>query len=177
MSWNKRAKQDLVGQPEAVYSAALSYLSRRDYAGAELGNRLLERGADPDVVAAVLERLRSQKYLDDQRFALGRVRQRRTYNGRSRIFIRQELRELGVDDVTVQLALDEEYTETQEAELLEQLVRAELRRFPKHGTREQKRKFMQSVQRRLAAKGFSPGEAYRLLCQFSMELEEDVPCD
>ena len=62
MSWNKRAKQDLVGQPEAVYSAALSYLSGRDYAGAQLGNRLLERGAAPHVVAAVLERLRSMHH-------------------------------------------------------------------------------------------------------------------
>ena len=157
MSWSKRKKQDLSGQPEIIYSAALSYLARRDYAEAELRNRLLERGADPDELQLVVKRLRKQKYLDEQRFAVGRVRQRRYYNGRSRAAVRQELRDLGVEEEILQQAMEEEYTEDQEIELLEHLIQVELRHFPAEGSRENQRKFVQSVLRRLSAKGFTPG--------------------
>ena len=173
MTWNKRAKQDLLGQPENIYPAALAYLTRRDYGVEELRQRLLLRGADPELTEDTIQRLLRQKYLDDRRFALGRVRQRREFNGRSRVFVRQELRELGIDEELIQQALDEAYQPEQESELLEHLLRAELRRFPREGDSQQQRKATASIQRRLAAKGFPPGEVYQTLRRLLDTLEEE----
>ena len=176
MAWSKRPKQDLAEQPEQIYPAALAYLTRRDYSVAELREKLLGRGGEPEAVEAVLRRLLDQRYLDDRRFALGRVRQRRDFNGRSRAFVRQELRDLGVAEECLQEALEAEYSPEQEAELLARLVRQELRRLPREAEKEQRRKFSQSVQRRLAGRGFSPGEVYRLV-QAALERWEDEAFD
>lgn len=171
MSWNKRPKQDLTEQPEAIYPAALAYLARRDYATEELRERLLSRGADPEQCEAVIQRLLQQKYLDDARFALGRVRQRREFNGRSRAFVRQELRELGLAEELIQEALEAEYQPAQEAELLEHLLRAELRRSRLDGDPQKRRKSIAAIQRRLAGKGFPPGESYLLLMSLISDMD------
>lgn len=175
MNWSKQKKQDLFEQPEFVYPAALAYLARRDYGIEELRGKLAERGADEDVLEECIARLCQQKYLDDRRFAIGRVRQRREFNGKSRAFVRQELRDLGISEEWIQESLAVEYSPAQERELLERLLRSELRRFPLDGDKLQRQKALASIQRRLASRGFPPGEAYQLLRTLLRELEENQP--
>ncbi|MDO4732319.1 MAG: regulatory protein RecX [Bacillota bacterium] len=172
MSWNKRPKQDLSEQPEAIYPAALAYLAQRDYAAEELRERLLSRGAEPEACGEVICRLLQQRYLDDARFALGRVRQRREFNGRSRALIRHELRELGLEESLIQQALEAEYSAEQESALLERLLRAELRRLQLSDDALLRRKQLASLQRRLLGKGFPPGQVYQAL-QFLLEEQEE----
>lgn len=173
MSWNKRPKQDLTEQPEAIYPAALAYLARRDYATEELRERLLSRGAGPEACEEVLQRLLQQKYLDDARFAFGRVRQRREFNGRSRVFIRQELRELGLDEDLIQQALESEYPAEREEEILKRHLQSELRRLRGSEDPQKRRKALAGIQRRLAGKGFPPGEVYHQLITLLEEMDTD----
>lgn len=173
MSWNKRPKQDLMEQPEAIYPAALAYLTRRDYSVEELRERLLSRGAEPDACETVIHRLLLQKYLDDERFAFGRVRQRREFNGRSRAFVRQELRELGLAEELIQEALEAEYPAELETEILQSHLRSEPRRTKLSEDPQKRRKTLASIQRRLAGKGFPPGESYHQLMTLLKEEDAD----
>jgi len=52
----------------AARAAALDALSRRDHSSAELREKLLGKGYDATVVADLVERLRSEKFLDDGRY-------------------------------------------------------------------------------------------------------------
>ena len=52
----------------AARVAALDALARRDHASADLRRKLLEKGYDAGVVAALLDVLRAEKLLDDRRY-------------------------------------------------------------------------------------------------------------
>lgn len=168
-----KPKNDLAGQPERVYDAALRYLARRDYAEQELVQRLRRRGADADAVAETLARLKQSGYLSEERFAAGRVRQRRDFSGRGRSAIRAELRELGVDEAVIDGALDEEFDAAAEQRLLEELASraaTELAALPDAETR---RKRVQALQRRLLARGFPPALVFETVRQTVASLNED----
>ena len=176
MSWNKRRKQDLQAE-ETVYPAALEFLARREYAESELRSRLQQRGAEEKAIDQALARLTQQGYLDAQRFALSRVRERREFNHRGRAYIQRELRELEISEDIIQIALDEEYPPEVESALLEQLIRREVCRWPKDAPPEKLRKLTASLQRRCMGQGFPAGEIYRLLRQVKeagWEAEEEI---
>ena len=150
-----RIKQDLE-QRDQVYSAAVRYLARREYAPEELRRRLLRRGAAADAVEETISRLQAAGWLSEERFAASRVRQRRDLTGRGRAAIRAELRALGVDEAVSQAALDEEYSEEQEAALVNSLARRALAEVSSIEDRERRNRLVRSAQRRLLARGFAP---------------------
>ena len=150
-----KTKQDLE-QGDQVYSAAVRYLARREYAPEELRRRLLRRGAAADAVEETISRLQAADWLSEERFAASRVRQRRDLTGRGRAAIRAELRALGVDETVSQAALDEEYSEEQEAALVSSLARRALAGISAIEDRERRNKLVRSAQRRLLARGFAP---------------------
>lgn len=150
-----RPKRNGLEQPEQVYPAALRYLARREYAPAELRQRLLRRGADPEAVEETLARLQEAGWLSEERFALSRVRLRRELSGRGRAAVRAELRALGVDEAVSQAALAEEYGEEEEAALAEQLAAKALAGLAELEPPDRAKK-IHSLQRRLLARGFAP---------------------
>jgi len=170
MSWNKQKKQDLADS-EKVYPAALNYLIRRDYGVDELRTRLLQRGAEEDAVDETVERLLAAGYLDDKRFALSRVRQRRDFGPRGRSFIRRELRELKVADDIILEALEEEYSEELEEEILTDAVKNAAHFLPGEDEPEKRRKKLASLQRHFVNHGFPPGLVLSLLRRFAVENE------
>ena len=72
-------------------AAAIRLLARREYARAELGERLKARGADRDDVERVLDELAQRGYLSDARFAQAVVAQKAGRYGKRAIA--HELRE------------------------------------------------------------------------------------
>jgi len=63
-----------------VLSVAYSFLSRRPHGTKELGQKLLDKGFEPDTVGEVIEKLLNNRFLDDYdvayRWAQSRVRDR-----------------------------------------------------------------------------------------------------
>jgi regulatory protein len=82
---------------DRCYQAALRILNYRFNSAAELRRKLAAKNFDHETVAAVITRLRDEKWLDDERFAEAFVRTRmRKRIGQLRI--RRELMAAGVDD-------------------------------------------------------------------------------
>jgi regulatory protein len=102
---------------DRCYVAALRILGYRFNSAAELQRKLRAKGFDDGVVASTLERLRDEKWLDDDRFAAAYVRTR-LQKRIGRLRIRRELMAAGVDDEAAERALRENVTAEGEEEHL-----------------------------------------------------------
>ena len=114
----------------------------------ELRERLLEgRGATPQIVETVIERLREYGYLDDARYAQSyaslRVQQRPI--GRQRL--QRDLWLKKIDKQTAEAALDQVFEQTPEEDLIDKAIakRVRLRGTPK--TREDAKKLFDHLLR------------------------------
>ena len=85
--------------------AALDALARRDYASADLRRKLLGKGYDAALVATLLETLRAEKLLDDQRYAENFVALHAA-RGQGPVRVRAELHRHGLTGSLVGECLD-----------------------------------------------------------------------
>jgi regulatory protein len=85
--------------------AALDALARRDYASGDLRRKLLEKGYDAAIVAALLDVLRADKLLDDGRYTLNFVAYHAA-RGQGPVRVRAELRRHGLEGTLVEECLD-----------------------------------------------------------------------
>jgi regulatory protein len=92
--------------PADIRRAAMNLLARREYARAELGERLERRGMPREQVAAVLDDLVDENLLSDARFAESFVAAR-SNRGQGPLRIRRELEQRGVVGKLIDAALDE----------------------------------------------------------------------
>jgi regulatory protein len=92
-------------KPLSLKAAAIRLLARREYARAELSERLKARGALADEVERTLDELEQGGYLSDARFAQGVVAQKAGRYGRRAIA--HELRQKRVAPAAAQDALAE----------------------------------------------------------------------
>ena len=76
---------------------ALRYLSSRPRSADEVRRRLAKAGTNPIVIAAAMQRLREQQYLDDAAFARFWIENRQAFNPMSARAITYELVQKGVD--------------------------------------------------------------------------------
>ena len=110
MSTSKRLNA-LAGRPvepldaRAARVAALDALARRDYASEDLRLKLLEKGYDVSVVLPLLDALRDEKLLDDQRYLENFVAYH-AVRGQGPLRIRLELRRHGLHGTLVEEYLD-----------------------------------------------------------------------
>lgn len=89
--------------PESLRARALGYLARREHSRAELRRKLAAHAESAEMLDALLDELEKGRQLSDKRYAEARVvvRSGRYGNGR----LAQELRQAGVDDEAIGLAL------------------------------------------------------------------------
>ena len=90
---------------ERAKDVALRLLTVRDRSTAEIRRELGKRGAEPDVVDQVVQRLTEVGLLDDAKFARSWVSSRQSGRSLSRSRLGHELGERGVDAEAVQEAL------------------------------------------------------------------------
>jgi regulatory protein len=88
---------------------------RRPYSIHEMRVYLDRRTEEKDLTSQVVARLREQKYLDDDRYALDYARQHAQLRKQGRFRIARELRTRGVPDRHIDAALDAVFAETDEA--------------------------------------------------------------
>ena len=91
--------------PVAVRRAAMDHLARREHGRRELTDKLTRRFRDADVVEAEVERLRSEGLQSDLRMAEAFVRSR-VNRGQGPVRIRMELRQKGIPDDILEIAME-----------------------------------------------------------------------
>lgn len=82
---------------DKAYNSALRFLAYRPRTAAEVRQNLQKKEYDPATIAAVIEKLETDRYLDDAAFAQYWLEQRETFKPRGRMALQQELRQKGVD--------------------------------------------------------------------------------
>ncbi len=111
------------GSPPSAYQRALRRLARRDQSEAELRRALAERGHSEDEIEEALERLRAQRYVDDDGYAERFARSRLANHGQGRRRIRQGLRQRGVAPEKVEAGLKAALEDVSEDEVVDSLAR------------------------------------------------------
>jgi regulatory protein len=101
---------------QSVYDSALRFLTYRPRSAREVELRLRKKGHSPEQIAAVMERLTTQKYVDDTEFARFWVQNRQTFSPRGPRLLRSELRQKGVPPEVVDAVLAEQVEAQEEAE-------------------------------------------------------------
>ncbi len=99
------AAQAAADDPLAARLAALKLLNRRDYGVRELCERLVAYGYLRPTADAVVEKLQSEKLVDDARFAEHFVAYHAN-RGQGPVKIAHRLREAGVTDAEISAAVD-----------------------------------------------------------------------
>lgn len=86
---------------------ALRLLARRPYSGAEIARNLRRHKVDDAIIQNVIDDLTEAKLIDDDAFAAYWVEQRENFRPRSRMALRQELSQKGIEREIVAEALSE----------------------------------------------------------------------
>jgi regulatory protein len=89
----------------AARAAALDALARRDHGSEDLRRKLLEKGYDAAIVVPLLDALRAEKLLDDQRYTENFVAYHAA-RGQGPLRVRAELRRHGLAGILVEACLD-----------------------------------------------------------------------
>ncbi len=132
---------------QKAYSASLLYLSHRMRSEAEVKRYLKEKDYEDSVIKEVLHKLHSHKYLDDLEFASALVRTRMNAGDKGPVVIRQEMKEKGLQEQTIEQALEQYDKELQ----IEHACRLAGKLAKKHSGSslvEMKRKIEQSLLRK-----------------------------
>jgi regulatory protein len=89
----------------AARVVALDALARRDQPAAALRRKLLDKGYDAAVVDPLIERLRAEKLIDDDRYVENFVAYHAA-RGQGPLRVRSDLRKLGVQGALVENAIE-----------------------------------------------------------------------
>ena len=149
-------RQDLADAPELVKSAALSYLSRREYTAAELHGKLAARGAAVETIEQTLAYLQEANYQSDERAGRAWINGRLRFAPRGRFLLCKELQERGLASDLVEILLEELYPPEAEQAALQRFITAQ-RITPTEDYAENQKRYLK-LARRAASKGFKNGD-------------------
>lgn len=100
---------------QRAYVEGLRYLERKPRTAMEMTRRLRQKEIGETIIAEVVQRLQQERFLDDPLYAKQWAEQRITNQRKGKMWIRQELREKGIDTSLIAEAL-ENITPEQELE-------------------------------------------------------------
>jgi regulatory protein len=149
-----------------LYEYAVKALGRAMRTEAEL-RRLMRARVEPGdrgeaVIAAVVARLKEQRYLDDQSFAETYTRLRQENEKLGARGVRRKLAQKGVPTHIAEEAVESRYSDTDEEALARKHL--EQKRIAKPANEKETARVM----RRLVAAGFSTGVIYKILRQWDV---------
>jgi regulatory protein len=132
-----------------AYDAAVRYLGQRPRSVAEIHRHLRGKRFDDDAIAVAIDKLRAQRYVDDEAFARYWLEQRERFRPRGDRGLRSELLGKGVSRDVVDLVLGERAPDA-DVELAKRALSRPLTRWATLEPAERKRK----IHAYLAARGF-----------------------
>ncbi len=91
--------------PNVAYTAAVTFLARRDFSAAELRRKLKERGFTESAIEPVLVKLEASNVINDGRYG-DNVVAHRARRGQGPARIRQELKRSGLGSEAIQTTMD-----------------------------------------------------------------------
>lgn len=150
---------------KAVDSAA-RFLAYRPRSTAEVRRNLAEKGVEPAVVEAAVERLSAMGHLDDLAFARFWVQNRTAFKPLGPVALRYELRQKGVGDDDIEAVLES----LDPTEAAYTAARAQLRRIVKG--RPDARAFKAKLSAFLGRRGFSYAVISEVTARLWDELED-----
>ena len=150
------------GAEGAAREACLRLLTNRPRSRHELGQRLREKGHEPEVVERVLDRLEQVELVDDGAFAQAWVHSRHTYSGRGRRALAVELRTKGVADHHATAALAQ-VDDRAEAERARELVHRKLRSLTVPADTRERAAVVRKLVGVLARRGYAQGLAFTVV--------------
>lgn len=111
ISGNSFMKQDLeeivvADERQRAYVEGLRYLERKPRTAQEMARRLRDKEIGETIIAEVLQRLQQERFIDDPLYAKQWAEQRITNQRKGKLWIRQELREKGIDKSLIAEALE-----------------------------------------------------------------------
>jgi regulatory protein len=154
-------------EPE-LYDSAIKILMRRAHSISEMKKALARRCEDEKLVRTVMDRLKRENLLNDERYAKQFTRNRTESRKQGQFRIARELRARGVPDRHIETAIKDSEQDTDPRKLIRQRIDRKLRLW--RGEIDQKK--TASLYRSLLAAGFSSDLIRRELQRVS---RDDVP--
>ncbi len=152
-----------------AYITALTLLGRRELSARQLRERLTRRQFDAQEIEAAIERLQRDRTLDDRRVALASARMAAAIRGRGRRRVLQYVQQLGVSSELALAAVNEVFSDLDEAALLDRAIDKRLRgaSIGALDTRGKAR-----LVRQLIGQGFEPAAVFARLRRKGAEPDE-----
>ncbi|MDQ0193415.1 regulatory protein RecX [Paenibacillus wynnii] len=97
----------LADERQRAYVEGLRYLGHKPRTALEMTRRLRQKEIGETIIAETLQRLQREQYIDDPLYAKQWAEQRITNQRKGKMWIRQELREKGIDKSLIAEALDD----------------------------------------------------------------------
>lgn len=147
---------------------AMHLLEQMDRTEAELYSKLKDSGYPEDAISAAIEYVRSYHYIDDERYARNYVRCHQENKSVRRMTM--DLRNKGVPDHLIQLALEEE-NETDPMAQIRRLL--EKKKFDLlNEDRKKARKELARAYRFLGSRGFDANDIGNAIREYAQNLED-----
>ena len=163
----KIAELQASDEDEVALQKALRFLSYRTRTEQEVSRKLERNGYEPAIVAEVIERLKQSQMLNDEEFSKRWVENRVTLRPRSHRMMAMELRQKGILEKEIDLALDQA---PDDEVLAYQSGKTRLRRYASLDWQE----FRKKLSAYLGRKGFSYGAISPVVKQLWEELQASV---
>lgn len=130
------------------FNRAVRYLSLRPRSTKEIEEYLLKKDFTPETVKQTVERLLDLNYLNDEEFGKTFMKGRQEFKGRSKYFIKYELKQKGLDSNLIDTLSNEAHDDLETAKVFVERKRRAYSRLDKF-------EFQQKMMRLLQSRGFS----------------------
>jgi regulatory protein len=137
----------------------LTLLARRELSEKQVRDRLIRKGHDPDEIDAAVERLKSERAIDDARVAGAIARTETALKRRGKLRVAQQIARAGIASATARQALDEAFASLDD----EALLAAALGRRLKGDRQIADDREFQRLYRYLIAQGFEADKVLKAL--------------
>jgi regulatory protein len=115
---------------DPAYVDGLKMLARRELSAAQVRQRLSRKGHDAEAIEAAVERLRSERAIDDARVALAIVRTETLVKRRGRLRVRRQVEAAGIAPDIAERAIADVFGDLDPDALLNQALERRLRGHP-----------------------------------------------
>jgi regulatory protein len=150
---------------DSAHLAALKMLARRELSEAQVRTRLARLGHDLPSIDAAIERLRSDRSLDDARVARAIARTESGVRKRGRLRVRQRLAAAGIAGGIADRAVEEVFAQVDEEEMLRAALDRRLGGRPRIADRRE----LGRLYRHLVGRGFDRDRVMTLLQSLPLE--------
>ncbi|WP_010529680.1 recombination regulator RecX [Lentibacillus jeotgali] len=151
------------------YTLAINFLSYRMRTKKEIRDYLVQKEADEEHIAQIMDKLKAERLIDDKQFAHSFVRTRLHTSSKGPLLVKQELLQKGVDDPIAGEAIAM-YTFDIQFEKAAKLARKKLGSSSKKSFRQQ----VQQLQGTLMQKGFASDVVREVTAELQEEKDDDA---